>query len=121
MPPTRQQSRARILRWERVVTGILNHFRWVRETGFRIFSTAYLLPRYVASERFGRGWKLPRPRPPELQIERWMKFGHNLPGDYNMMTFYHPWDDADLGTRPREMGRPFTTPFNRDRADPRGV
>jgi len=68
MPPTRQQSRARILRWERVVTGILNHFQWVRETGFRIFSTAYLLPRYVASERSARGWKLARPRPPEMKI-----------------------------------------------------
>ena len=48
MPPTRQQSRARILRWERVVTGILNHFRWVRETGYRIFLDAYLLPRRAA-------------------------------------------------------------------------
>jgi len=71
--------------------------------------------------RPSREWKLFVPRPPELRIERWMKFGHNLPGDYDMMTFYHPWSDADLGTRPPEMGRPFTTPFNRDRADPRGV
>jgi hypothetical protein len=46
------------------------------------------------------------------------------PGDVkpvDMLTFYHPWEDADLGIRSREMSSPYTTPFNRDRADPRGV
>ncbi len=117
MPPTRQQSRARILRWERVVTF----------DGSEKQDSEFFLPRICChvmlhqNDLAGDSWKLPRPRPPELRIERWMKFGHNLPGDFNMLDFYNPWDDADLGTRPREMSLPFTTPFNRDRADPRGV
>ena len=40
-------------------------------------------------------------RPPQLELQRWMKWGHNMPADFDMLTFYNPWDDADLGTRPK--------------------
>ena len=48
-----------------------------------------------------RRWKLTVRRPPQLELQRWMKWGHNMPADFDMLTFYNPWDDADLGTRPK--------------------